>query len=75
MNLFILKDRRESMTDCEIIEFIEDKIVKTTGEDQEEWVRKYDVFTSKKFFEKYNRLEDLKEVEKIKNEVKQILGA
>lgn len=63
------------MTDCEIIEFIEDKIVKTTGEDQEEWVRKYDVFTSKKFFEKYNRLEDLKEVEKIKNEVKQILGA
>lgn len=55
------------MTDCEIIELIENKIVETTGEEQEEWVRKYDVFTSKKFFKKYNRLEDLKEVEKIKN--------
>lgn len=57
------------MTDCEIIEFIEDKIVQTIGEEQEEWVRKYDVFTSKKFFKKYNRLEELKEVEKIKQEV------
>lgn len=57
------------MTDCEIIELIEDKIVETTGEEQEEWVRKYDVFTSKKFFKKYDRIEDLKEVENIKNHI------
>ena len=63
------------MTDIEIIDFLENKINTTDGSDQKEWVRKYDIFTSKKVFEKYNRLEDLKEVEKIKNEVKQILGA
>lgn len=60
------------MTDCEIIEFIESKINTTNGADQKEWVRKYDIFTSKKVFEKYNRLEDLKEVEKIKNEINRL---
>ena len=63
------------MTDIEIIDFLENKINTTNDADQQEWVRKYDIFTSRKLFKKYNRLEDLKEVEKIKNEVKQILGA
>lgn len=57
------------MTDYEIIEFIESRIRETTGAEQKEWVHKYDVFTSKKLFEKYNRTEDLKEVERIKNEI------
>lgn len=60
------------MTDCEIINYIENKIKETTGAEQKDWVRKYDVFTSKKFFKKYNRLEDLKEVEKIKNHILKI---
>lgn len=63
------------MIDIEIIDFLENKINTTNGADQQEWVRKYDIFTSRKLFKKYNRLEDLKEVEKIKNEVKQILRA
>ena len=60
------------MTDYEIIEFIEEKIRETTGAEQEEWVNKYDIFTSRKSFEKYNKLEDLKEVEKIKNYILKI---
>lgn len=60
------------MNDYEIIEFIENKIRETTGAEQEEWVNKYDIFTSRKFFEKYDKTEDLKEVEKIKNEINQI---
>lgn len=60
------------MTDCEIINYIENKIKETTGAEQQELVRKYDVFTSKKFFKKYNRLEDLEEVEKIRNEINRI---
>lgn len=61
------------MTDIEIIDFLENKINTTNGANQQEWVRKYDIFTSRKLFEKYNRTEELKKVEKIRKEITCIL--
>lgn len=58
-----------NLNDYQIADFIEEKILETRSEEQHEWVRKYDVFTSKKLFEKYNQTERLKEVDKIRKEV------
>ena len=52
-----------------IIDFLENKINTTNGVDQQEWVKKYDIFTSRKLFEKYDRSEDLKKVDEIKKEI------
>ena len=43
------------------------------GEEQKEWVRKYDIFTCKNLFKKYQRFDDLAEVEKIRTEVSDLL--
>ena len=48
------------INDFQIIDFIEEKIKQTTGEKQKEWVNKYDVFTSRNLFEKYNQADNLK---------------
>jgi hypothetical protein len=55
--------------DMKVYHFIDDKIMTTTGEEQKEWVRKYDIFTSRNLFKKYQRFDDLAEVEKIRTEV------
>lgn len=55
--------------DYKVIEIIESKIEATTGAEQKEWVRKYEIFTMRNLFKQYNQLEKLKEVDKIKNEV------
>lgn len=62
------------MNDYEIIDFIEKKISETRGEEQEEWVRKHDIFTSRVFFKKYNKVERLKEVEIIRMSIIQEYG-
>ena len=54
------------MSDYEIIDFIEKKIEETRGNEQKEWVRKYDIFTNRILFQKYNRVEQLKEVEEVR---------
>lgn len=54
------------MNDYEIIDFIENKIEETRGNEQKEWVRKYEIFTNRILFQKYNRVEQLKEVEKVR---------
>lgn len=51
--------------DYRIIELIESKIETTSGEEQQMWADKYDTFTSKNLFKKYNKVEKLKEVDKI----------
>lgn len=55
--------------DYKVIEIIEEKIRTTIGEVQAEWVGKHDIFTSRNLFEKYNNVEKLKEIEKIRSEV------
>lgn len=55
--------------DYKIIEIIERKIESTTGSEQIKWVKKYETFTSRNLFRKYNETEELIEVEKIKNEI------
>lgn len=55
--------------DYKIIEIIERKIESTTGAEQIKWVKKYETFTSRNLFRKYNETEELIEVEKIKNEI------
>ncbi|UZP05186.1 hypothetical protein JW813_17640 (plasmid) [Clostridium botulinum] len=57
------------INDFQIIDFIEEKIKQTTGEKQKEWVNKYDVFTSRNLFEKYNQADNLKKTEIIKAEI------
>lgn len=54
------------MNDYEIIDFIEKKIEETRENEQKEWVRKYEIFTNRILFQKYNRVEQLKEVEKVR---------
>ncbi|WP_394885021.1 hypothetical protein [Clostridium butyricum] len=55
--------------DCKVIEIIEEKIKSTIGEEQKEWINKYDIFTSRSIFEKYNNKEYLDKVLSIKKEV------
>ena len=55
--------------DYKIIEIIENKVEKTTGAEQIKWVKKYDIFTSRNLFKKFNQTEKLNEVEKIRNEI------
>ncbi|WP_252249419.1 hypothetical protein [Clostridium sp. VAP23] len=57
------------INDFQIIDFIEEKIKQTTGEKQKEWVNKYDVFTSRNLFEKYNQADNLKKTEIIRAEI------
>lgn len=57
------------INDFQIIDFIEEKIKQTRGEKQEEWVKKYDVFTSRNLFEKYNQADNLKKTEIIRAEI------
>ena len=52
--------------DYEIIDFIEKKIEETRGNEQKEWVRKYEIFTNRILFKKYNRVEQLKEVDEVR---------
>jgi len=52
-----------------ILDFIDNKIITTRGQEQTEWVKKYDIFTSRKLFKEYNKLDKLAEVEKIRNEI------
>ncbi len=59
--------------DLEIYKFIDNKVMTTIGEEQKEWVRKYDVFTSRFLFEKYHQVEYLKEVDKIRKEILNLL--
>lgn len=54
------------MSDYEIIDFIEKKIEETRGNEQKEWVRKYEIFTNRILFKKYNRVEQLKEVDEVR---------
>ncbi|MCS6133287.1 hypothetical protein DWV13_17020 [Clostridium botulinum] len=56
------------INDYQIIDFLEKKIKETRGEKQKEWVRKYDIFTSRNFFKEHNLLNELTEVEKIRSE-------
>lgn len=55
--------------DYKVIDIIENKIEFTNGAEQKEWVDKYDIFTNRNLFKKYNQLERLKEVDKIRKEV------
>lgn len=55
--------------DYKIIEIIEKKINETRREEQKEWVKKYEIFTMRIFYNQYNLVEKLKEVEKIRNEI------
>lgn len=57
------------MTDSDIQKFLENKINTTTGEEQQEWVNKYDIFTNRSIFVKYNKFGRQLEVEKIRQEV------
>ena len=63
----------QNFTDFEIIDFIENRIEFTRGEEQKEWVNKYDIFTNRNLFEKYNQTEKLKEVENIRIELSEIM--
>ena len=56
-------------TDIKICNFIDDKMMTTTGGEQKEWVRKYDIFTSRNLFEKFQKFDKLAEVEKIRMEL------
>ncbi|MBN1040281.1 hypothetical protein DVW12_16455 [Clostridium botulinum] len=56
------------MNDYEIIDLLEKKIMITRGAEQEEWVKKYDVFTSRNYFKEHDLLNELTEVEKIRSE-------
>lgn len=53
-------------TDFEIIDFLDNKIENTKGEEQKEWVRKYDIFMNRNLFKQYNQAEKLNEVENIR---------
>lgn len=55
--------------DYKVIDIIENKIESTNGAEQKEWVRKYDMFTSRNLFNQYNQLEKLEEVDRIRKEV------
>lgn len=52
--------------DYEIIDFIENKIKETRGNEQKQWVDRYDVFTSRTLFAENNSLEKLNEVNEIR---------
>ncbi|NFO89537.1 hypothetical protein FDC52_18350 [Clostridium botulinum] len=56
------------MNDYEIIDLLERKIITTHGAEQEEWVKKYDIFTSRNYFKEHDLLNELTEVEKIRSE-------
>lgn len=56
--------------DNKIHDYIFNKIVTTAGEEQKEWVRKYDVFTCRSLFDECNIVDKLKEVEAIRNQIK-----
>lgn len=60
--------------DYRIIELIESKIEHTTGEEQETWVEKYDIFTNRNLFKEHNQVEKLKEVDKIRAEALTLIG-
>ena len=60
--------------DYEIIDFIEKKIEETRGNEQKEWVRKYEIFTNRILFQKYNRVEQLKEVEAVRKFILHEMG-
>jgi hypothetical protein len=60
---------KEMNEDYKVIEIIENKIETTTGTEQKEWVGKYEIFTCRNIFEKYNQVEKLEEVDKIRKEV------
>ena len=62
------------MSDYEIIDFIEKKIEETRGNEQKEWVRKYEIFTNRILFQKYNRVEQLKEVEEVRKFISHEMG-
>ena len=57
------------MTDSDIQKFLENKINTTTGEEQQKWANKFDIFTNRSIFVKYNKFEMKREVEKIRQEV------
>lgn len=59
--------------DCEILEFLESKIKETRGSEQQEWVDKYDMFTSRPIFVSNNNLEKLEEVDTIRKEILKLL--
>ncbi|MBN1056949.1 hypothetical protein DVW05_16630 [Clostridium botulinum] len=56
------------MNDYEIIDLLERKIITTHGPEQEEWVKKYDIFTSRNYFKEHDLLNELTKVEKIRSE-------
>ncbi|NFF89602.1 hypothetical protein FDB55_17345 [Clostridium botulinum] len=56
------------MNDYEIIDLLERKIITIHGVEQEEWVKKYDIFTSRNYFKEHDLLNELTEVEKIRSE-------
>ncbi|WP_252236193.1 hypothetical protein [Clostridium sp. ZS1] len=56
------------MNDYEIIDLLERKIITTHRVEQEEWVKKYDIFTSRNYFKEHDLLNELAEVEKIRSE-------
>ena len=63
----------QKFTDFEIIDFIENKIEFTRGEEQKEWVKKYDIFTNRNLFKKYDQAEKLREVEEIRAELSEMM--
>lgn len=60
--------------DYMVIEIIENKIETTTGTEQKEWVEKFDIFTSRNLFKKYNQVEKLEEVDKIRKEIHNLIN-
>lgn len=63
----------QKFTDFEIIDFIENRIEFTRGEEQKEWVNKYDIFTNRNLFKKYDQAEKLREVEEIRAELSEMM--
>ena len=57
---------RKKSKDEEREQKIEKKIEETRGNEQKEWVRKYEIFTNRILFKKYNRVEQLKEVDEVR---------
>ena len=55
--------------DLKVIEIIENMIKITIGKEQENWVKKYEIFTLRNLFIENNNLEKLEEVNKIRNQV------
>ncbi|MBY7009284.1 hypothetical protein FDC58_15045 [Clostridium botulinum] len=59
--------------DFKICDILEKKVMTTTGEEQEIWIKKFDIFTNRNLFKQFNLKDKLEEVENIKKEVLKIV--